>query len=143
MPDRSPPQTSAGRWPAAGQRSSAGLASAPKLSGAAAVRIGRGSLAHSIYQRDEVQEEYFCNYEVNPQYESRFTAGGLAIVARGPQGEVRAVELAKHRFFLATLFQPQLSSTAERSHPVVLAFLQAAARFQGRSAEDGVPRTEV
>ena len=116
---------------------------APKLCGGAPVRIERGSLAHSIYQRDEVQEEYFCNYEVNPQYESRFQEGGLAIVARGPQGEVRAVELPKRRFFLATLFQPQLSSAAERPHPVVMAFLQAAARFQKRTAEGRVLRAEV
>ncbi len=104
---------------------------APNLSGRAAVRIAAGSLAHSIYQRDEVEEEYFCNYEVNPEYEARFQAGRLAIVARGPQGEVRAVEIPGHRFFVATLFQPQLSSTPDRPHPIVLAFLKAAGKFQG------------
>lgn len=53
------------------------------------------------------------------------------VVARGTRGEVRAVELPNHRFFLATLFQPQLSSTPDTAHPVVVAFLRAAARFKG------------
>ena len=97
----------------------------PRLIGAGRLRIESGSLLHAIYGRDEVNEEYFCNYEVNPEYETKLQAAGLRITARGPQGEARAVELPGHRFFLATLFQPQLSSTPERPHPVLAAFLNA------------------
>jgi CTP synthase (UTP-ammonia lyase) len=39
------------------------------------------------------------------------------------------VELADHRFFVATLFQPQLSSSPEKPHPLLTAFVQAAAEF--------------
>jgi CTP synthase (UTP-ammonia lyase) len=41
------------------------------------------------------------------------------------RGEVRALQLRAHPFFLATLFQPQLSSSAERPHPIVEGFLRA------------------
>jgi hypothetical protein len=37
------------------------------------------------------------------------------------KGEIRAIESPTHRFFLATLFQPQLSSTEKKPHPIVLA----------------------
>jgi CTP synthase (UTP-ammonia lyase) len=98
---------------------------APKLSGAGRVRLGEGSLLRAIYDADKVDEEYFCNYEVNPEYEGKLEAAGLRVTARGSGGEARAVELRGHRFFLATLFQPQLSSTPDRPHPVFLAYLRA------------------
>jgi len=103
---------------------------APKLSGESHVRIQPASLLHTVYGREEANEEYFCNYEVNPEYELPLASAGLNVTARGPNGEVRAVELPSHRFFLATLFQPQLSSTAEKPHPLIVAYLQAATRFR-------------
>ncbi len=116
---------------------------APKLFGMDRVRLAAGSVAHEIYQQDEIREEYFCNYEVNPRYASRLEAAGLRAVAWGPQGEVRAVELPGHRFFLATLFQPQLSSLPEKPHPVILAYLKAAQTFREERAHErktvGVP----
>jgi CTP synthase (UTP-ammonia lyase) len=43
------------------------------------------------------------------------------------QGEVRAVELPEHPFFLATLFQPERSALAgNRPHPLIAAFVEAA-----------------
>lgn len=75
-------------------------------------------------------EEFFCNYEVNPKYEAAIVKAGFPVVARGPQGEIRAIESPAHRFFLATLFQPQLSSTSDSPHPVIVAFVQAAADWR-------------
>jgi CTP synthase (UTP-ammonia lyase) len=49
---------------------------------------------------------------------------------------VRVVELTRHRFFVATLFVPQLSSRPEASHPLITAFLRAARAH--RSSETGV-----
>lgn len=102
----------------------------PKLCGPVpGIRLKPGSLLQRIYGRDEVVEEFFCNYEVNPEYEPQLASAGLEVVARGEHGEARAVELAGHRFFVATLFQPQLSSSPESPHPLMTAFLQAAADF--------------
>ena len=102
----------------------------PKLHGPIpGIRLKPGSLLQRIYGRDEIVEEFFCNYEVNPAYEPQVVSAGLEVVARGEHGEARAVELAGHRFFIATLFQPQLSSSAEKPHPLLTAFLSAAAEF--------------
>jgi len=60
----------------------------------------------------------------------QFQAAGLRVSARGILGETRAVELPGHRFFIATLFQPQLSSRPEAPHRFFLAFLRAAIRFR-------------
>ncbi|HEV2115379.1 MAG TPA: hypothetical protein VGR48_05095 [Terriglobales bacterium] len=105
----------------------------PKLCGPVpGIRLKPGSLLQRIYGRDEVVEEFFCNYEVNPQYEPQLASAGLQVVARADHGETRAVELAGHPFFVATLFQPQLSSSPEKPHLLLTALLQAAADFKSQ-----------
>ncbi len=105
-------------------------ASDPRLVGAARVRLVPGTQTFQVYQRLETDEEYFCNFEVNPAYEAPLESAGLRISARGPNGEVRGVELPSRRFFLATLFQPQRSSAPDKPHPLIVSFVKAAARFQ-------------
>jgi CTP synthase (UTP-ammonia lyase) len=78
---------------------------------------------------------------VNEEYKKQFQAAGLRVSARGMQGETRAVELPDHRFFIATLFQPQLSSRPESPHPFWLAFLRAAVQFQKARSKRGAIRT--
>ncbi|HLK34080.1 MAG TPA: hypothetical protein VKT29_13380, partial [Terriglobales bacterium] len=102
----------------------------PKLCGPIpGIRLIPGSRLRQIYGRDEVVEHFFCNYEVNSQYVPQLESAGLRVAARGEGGEVRAVELAEKRFFMATLFQPQLSSSPEQPHPLITGFLSAAAEF--------------
>jgi CTP synthase (UTP-ammonia lyase) len=60
------------------------------------------------------------------------------VVARGAQGEIRAIESPAHRFYIATLFQPQLSSTPQCPHPLVIAFVKAAADWQAKKLDDSV-----
>ena len=100
----------------------------PKLVGPiAGIRMEPGTMLHSIYCGAEAVEEHFCNYEVNPEYVDRFKAAGMRLCAWGPQSELKAFELPSHRFFLAMLFQPQRART--QPHPVVVAFVKAAAAF--------------
>jgi CTP synthase (UTP-ammonia lyase) len=114
---------------------------APKLSGKVPeIRLRPGSYLQSFYGKntESVTEEYFCNFEVNPEYEWCTMEAGFPVVARGPEGEIRAVESPAHRFFVATLFQPQLSSTEKKPHPVVIAFVKAAADWARKKLDDSV-----
>jgi CTP synthase (UTP-ammonia lyase) len=101
-------------------------AGAPNLHGAASIRLRRGTRAWEIYGRDEVSERYFCNYEVNPAYREALEAAGLALTGFSENGDIRIAELPTHPFFIATLFQPQLSSEAGHPHPLIRAFVQVA-----------------
>jgi len=103
---------------------------APKLSGGLSIRLTSGSRAHGIYGRDAIEEEYFCNYEVNPAFRDRVERSALRVTGVGERGEIRIVELPEHRFYLATLFQPQRSSRPDAPNPVVTAFLGAARAFR-------------
>lgn len=112
---------------------------APKLSGLVPeIRIRPGSYLETFYGANVIKEEFFCNFELNPEFEWCSIEGGFPIAARGPKGEVRAIESPTHRFFIATLFQPQLSSTAKKPHPLVVAFLQAAADWGRKKLDDSV-----
>jgi len=114
---------------------------APKLSGAVPeIRLRPGSYLQSYYGKDKeiVTEEFFCNFEINPEFEWATMEAGFPVVARGLGGEIRAIESPTHRFYLATLFQPQLSSTEKNPHPIVLAFVQAAADWGKKKLDDSV-----
>ena len=53
--------------------------------------------------------------------------GPLRATAHDETGEVRAIELEGHPFFVATLFQPERAALASQVPPLVKAFLQACA----------------
>lgn len=80
-----------------------------------------------FYGRTSVEEQYYCNFGVNPEYASLFEKGPLHAVGSDAEGAIRVVELAGHPFFVGTIYLPQWRSTAERPHPLVAAFLGAAA----------------
>jgi CTP synthase (UTP-ammonia lyase) len=84
------------------------------------------TLAHRLYGQTAVTEEFACNYGLNPHYREHFHNSGLSIVGTDADDEVRMIELPKHPFFLATLFLPQIRSSAERPHPLITALLKAA-----------------
>ncbi len=110
---------------------------APGLSGGLTIRLTPGSRGHALYGRDVIEEEYFCNYEVNPAFREAIERSDLRITGVGDGGEIRIVERPEHRFFLATLFQPQRSSRPGAPNPVVAAFVSAAHAFQEERAARG------
>jgi CTP synthase (UTP-ammonia lyase) len=93
------------------------------------VRIAPGSLAHLAYGQQEATEQFACNYGVNPGYRQRLQEGGVRISGIDVEGEVRIVELPSHRFFMGTLFLPQLLSRPEWPHPLITAYVRAALSF--------------
>jgi CTP synthase (UTP-ammonia lyase) len=97
----------------------------PQLSGSDAVLPAPGTLLAELCGAAPLQGEYNCNFEVNGAYLARWQAAGLRPAAHDALGALRAFELPERRFFLATLFQPQLSSRPDAPHPLVLGFLRA------------------
>jgi CTP synthase (UTP-ammonia lyase) len=97
----------------------------PRLSGRSKVSIAPGSVLATLCPEAQLDAEFFCSFEVNAAFETRWLHAGVRFGARGIDGEPRALELPVHRFFVATLFQPQLSSSFQRPHPIVSGFLRA------------------
>ena len=94
--------------------------------GAQVTQVNADTLAHYVYQSDEVLERHRHRYEVNDGYVSRLEAAGLTISGRSHDGQlVEMVEYADHPWFLACQFHPEFTSTPRDGHRLFTAFLQA------------------
>jgi CTP synthase (UTP-ammonia lyase) len=97
------------------------------------VRLTPGSLIEQIIGAPTTMEAYVCSYGLNESYTQALAAGGLVFSGHAADdGTVRVAELPGHPFFLATLFQPELSGDGGRAHPVISAFAAAVAGHAGR-----------
>jgi CTP synthase (UTP-ammonia lyase) len=114
-------------------------ANAPKLSGMVPqIHLRPGSYLASFYGKEIIEEEFFCNFEMNPEFEWMAMEAGFPVVARGPKEECRAIESPSHLFFIATLFQPQLSSREDNPHPLVTAYVQHVADYHRKRLDDSI-----
>ncbi len=91
------------------------------------VRFWPDSRLRAAYGADEAVEGYRCRYGLNPAFRDALTAGPLRVAAEDEAGDVRAVELDGHPFFVATLFQPERAALRGEVPPIVTAFVRAAA----------------
>lgn len=85
----------------------------------------------AIYGRREIEETYHCRYGLNSRFEHLLGGSDLRISARDETGEARAFELTTHPFFICTLFQPERAALTGQNHPLIHAFVAAAAERQG------------
>ncbi len=91
------------------------------------IRIETGSRTHEAYGTSAATERTTCTYGVNPRYQQAIHDAGLRVAATDKTGEARVVELPGHPYYVGTLFQPQLRSTPETPHPLMVEFLRAVA----------------
>ncbi len=89
------------------------------------IRLEAGSTAAQLYGDTEVVEKYYCSFGVSPDFVPAIRESSLRVVGSDSEGEMRVVEIPTHRFFLGTLFVPQVRSTPAEPHPLVDGFLRA------------------
>ena len=90
------------------------------------VFLVEGSMCHRIYGEISVKEFFNCSYGINPTHLDAFCQSGFMVSGRDGNGEPRIMELSQHRFYVATLFQPQFGSAPDRPHPLILQLLRSA-----------------
>ncbi len=89
------------------------------------LRLVPGSRLAKAYGTTQASEGYRCRYGLNPRFQAALVSGPLRVAADDAAGEVRAVELDDHPFFVATLFQPERAALEDRLPPIVAAFVAA------------------
>lgn len=87
--------------------------------------LDKGSKTFGIFKTGKIYEKYYCNFGVNPQFQSEIDKNGFKIVGSDVHKEARILELTNHRFFIGTLFVPQVNSTIQTPHPLITAFLKS------------------
>jgi len=121
------------------------------------VRLASGSRAAEAYGCHAAVEQYYCNFGINPEVAGELFGSGsagtspsrcastptpawdvaprsdrtLTISGTDQDGEPRVIELTGHRFFVATLYVPQMQSRSDQPHPLVMAWLRATPRGHG------------
>lgn len=90
------------------------------------VKLKEGSRISRIYGTGEWAEEYHCNFGFNPRCRLLLESGEMEVTGVDTEGEIRVIELASHPFFIATLFQPELSALVGVAHPLISAYVRAA-----------------
>ncbi|WP_455826509.1 CTP synthase C-terminal region-related (seleno)protein [Pseudomonas graminis] len=73
----------------------------------------------------QIEEGYRCRYGVNPEFAAALLDGNLIPNAHDAAGDLRAVELLDHPFFVATLFQPERAALKGITPPLAIALLKA------------------
>ena len=106
------------------------------------LNLAQGSRLAQLYGTSSPIEQTTCNYGLSPPVQHLASSHGMIIAASDETGEVRAIERPNHPFFIATLYQPQLSSTPKRPHPLLTAFIDAITMTSHRDSQSSVSRNE-
>lgn len=81
------------------------------------------SQAYKILKSDTIEEQYYCNFGLNPEFQSEIHNNGFKIVGSDTSNEARILELQGHKFFIATLFVPQDNSTPGNPNKLITGFV--------------------
>jgi CTP synthase len=106
-------------------------------------RLTPGTLAHSLYRKDVIQERHRHRYEFNNQYLDLMQGAGLAISGWSADGRlVEVIELPDHPWFVACQFHPEFTSTPRDGHALFRGFVEAARGYRERRRA-GEPRADA
>ncbi len=90
------------------------------------IELAEDSKIARAYGTTKIEEGYHCNYGIAGLFAAALEHQPLKATGWDKQGEIRAVELADHPFFVGTLFQHERNALKERPAPLVEALLRAA-----------------
>jgi CTP synthase (UTP-ammonia lyase) len=94
--------------------------------------LNKYSSLYNIYNRTEIIEKYNCSFGLNKDFQNLLNVNGFKVIGIDENKEARILSIEDHIFFIATLFQPQLSSTYDNPHPLIMEFLRTARNFNNR-----------
>ena len=89
------------------------------------VRLAPYTRIADAYGTLDLLEDYRCRYGINPEFIDALLGGDLIPSGHDAAGDLRAVELLDHPFFVATLFQPERSALKGVTPPLAVALLKA------------------
>lgn len=92
--------------------------------------IDQTSSLYHIYSATDIIEKYNCSFGLNKDFQALLDGNGFRVIGIDEAEEARIMTIENHTFFVATLYQPQLSSTVDKPHPLILEYLKCAKSFK-------------
>lgn len=91
--------------------------------------LKKGTIVHSLYGSDTVEERHRHRYEVNPDFVETLEKAGLVFSGHSPDGVLMEfLELPDHPFFVATQAHPEFKSRPLKPAPLFDGFIKAAVK---------------
>lgn len=89
--------------------------------------LKEGSLAHKIYNKENIEERHRHRYEMDISYEGQLKEKGFIVSGKSPDGLLpEIVEIEGHPFFIGVQFHPEFTSRPGNPNPIFKAFIAAA-----------------
>ena len=99
--------------------------------GAQVCHLLPNSNALSMYGSEQIKERHRHRFEVNNNYLPQLKEAGLVVGGLSfDKTLVETIELPEHRWFFASQFHPEFTSTPRDGHPLFKNFVSAAIAFQ-------------
>lgn len=92
--------------------------------------LEQNSRLHNVYGSAEIVEKYNCSFELNKNFQTLLNKSGFKVIGVDENEEARIMTIENNTFFIASLFQPQLSSTFDKPHPLVIEYLNSVRAFK-------------
>jgi CTP synthase len=90
-----------------------------------------GSNAQQIYGDEQIKERHRPRFEVNNNFLPQLKDAGLVVGGLSfDKTLVETIELPEHRWFFASQFHPEFTSTPRDGHPLFSSFVEAATAYQ-------------
>ena len=94
--------------------------------GAHTIIVKPGTLAHNLYDSEQISERHRHRWEVNPDYWARLEKAGVIFSAGSTDGlRKEMIELPANYFFLATQFHPEFKSRPWKPSPPYYGLVKA------------------
>jgi CTP synthase len=98
--------------------------------GAFACELEVGTLAHKIYDKQEISERHRHRLEVNNKYLPKLLEAGMKVSGKNNElNLVEMIELKNHPFFVGCQFHPEFKSRPFAPHPLFFEFIKSADLF--------------
>jgi len=95
--------------------------------------IAKGTLAHQIYDKDQIEERHRHRYEFNNEYRKQLENTGLVCSGINPETDlVEIIELQNHPFFIGVQYHPEYKSTVANPHPIFVSFVAAMVQHKNK-----------
>jgi CTP synthase len=100
-------------------------------------KLEPGSLAHKVYNKDQITERHRHRYEFNNLFKEKLEQAGLVFSGYSIDGKLmEMIEIPGHPWFIACQFHPEFTSTPRDGHPLFISYIQAARDAQVTSRQE-------
>ncbi len=90
-------------------------------------KLKKGTKAHAVYGKDEIEERHRHRYEFNNKFRKKLEDKGLIFSGEWPETKLmEIVEVKDHPFMMGSQFHPEFKSRPHKPHPLFAGFMKVA-----------------